>query len=87
METKRGVVTVRDWVWCADNNQYKAFFGNVKFEKAEDVLGYKPGSGQANFIVKVGLLNPIYISGCEFIAFHGCEELIGSKSTSIYWVE
>ena len=86
MEKKRGVVTVRNWVYCGDGNQYKAFFGLVGFDKAEDILGFRPGSGQANFIIIVGVMNPVLISGCEFVAFENCKRPTG-RSKDICIVE
>ena len=86
MKKKKGVVTVRNWVYCGDGNQYKAFYGWVRFEKAEDLLGFRPGSGQANFIITVGVEYPVLISGCEFVAFEHCDELTG-RSKDIFWVD
>ena len=86
MERKRGVVTVRNWVYTKDGSCYHALFGWVEFKKAEEVLGFRPGSGQANFIVTVGIANPIWVSGCEFVAFEQCDDLSGCPK-DVYWVQ
>ncbi len=64
-----GVVTVGEWLHDGDGNSYKAVWGLCQVKKAEDVLGYKTGSGQADFIVVVGREGDVIIPGCEFKGF------------------
>lgn len=48
-----GVVTLDDWIQSADGNQYKGVWGLCQAKKAEDVIGCKTGSGQADFVIVI----------------------------------
>ncbi len=65
----RGTVSLTEWIQGADGNQYKAVWGLCQAKKAEDVIGCKAGSGQANFVIVVGEKHPVVIPGCQLVAF------------------
>lgn len=64
-----GIVSLDDWIQGGDGNQYKAVWGLCQMKKAEDVIGCKAGSGQANFVIVVGEKHPMVIPGCQMMAF------------------
>jgi len=73
-----GIVSLDDWIQGADGNQYKAVWGLCQVKKAEDVIGCKAGSGQANFVIVVGEKNSMVIPGCQVMAF----EINGNPPTN-----
>ncbi len=68
-----GVVTTRDWLHTNDGHNYKAFFGLCSVHKADEVMGCRTGSGQADFVIKIGETFPFVIAGCGFESFHACD--------------
>ena len=64
-----GVVTTHSWIYQGDGNSYKAVWGLCRVKKAENVIGCKTGSGQADFVIVVGKEGDVVIPGCEFISF------------------
>jgi len=64
-----GVVTLDEWIQGTDGNQYKGVWGLCQTKKAEDVIGCKTGSGQADFVIVVGREGDVVIPGCSFKAF------------------
>lgn len=69
----KGVVSTVNWIHVNDGHNYKAFFGLCRVCKAEDVMGCRTGSGQADFVILIGTKNPMVIAGCKFESFHACQ--------------
>lgn len=76
----KGVLTTSDWIVANDGHQYKAFFGFCRTYKAEDVIGCKTGSGQADFIIQVGTLYPLILPGCQLLALHSMKSIPSGKN-------
>lgn len=71
---QKGIVSTSAWLHTNDGHNYKAFFGLCHVLKAEDVIGCKTGSGQADFVIVLGTKYPMIITGCQFQAFHACDK-------------
>ena len=78
-----GVVTLSEWIYEGDGNLYKAVWGLCQAKKAEDVLGCKTGSGQANFVIVVGRKGDVVIPGCSFGGFIKRQEVPTDKNVLI----
>ncbi len=69
---QKGVISTSDWLHSSDGHNYKAFFGLCQVHKAQDIIGCRTGSGQADFVVIIGKKHPMIIAGCQFHSFHAC---------------
>ena len=78
-----GVVTIHNWIYQGDGNSYKAVWGLCRAKKAENVIGCKTGSGQADFVIVVGKEEDVIIPGCEFISFIKRRELPTDKNVLV----
>lgn len=83
----KGVVSTSDWIYGKDGNAYEAFFGKCYVLKAEDQIGCRTGSGQADFIVRIGTKDFLIISGCTFKGFQKCKSLPREAFRKILAVE
>ncbi len=86
MKNKKGIISLDDWIYDKRGNQYKAVFGKCTVVKAEDVMGCKTGSGQADFVIIVGQKEPMIIAGCQMHTFQECQEL-PQKTPNILEIE
>jgi len=77
---KKGVVTSSAWIYCKDGHSYRAFFGMCQIWKAQDVIGCRTGSGQADFLIRIGTINPIILAGCQFHSFQLCDKRPGGNA-------
>lgn len=60
---QKALVTVDNWFYAPDGQQYRAVFGTVKAVRtAEDSLGVKPNGRSTNWYLEIGNLT---IAGCQ----------------------
>lgn len=88
MHIGKGIISTLNWIYARDGNQYRAFFGNCSVLKAEESIGCRTGSGQADFIIKIEgkPKDFMIISGCEFKGFQKCDKLPPAALTNIFLI-
>lgn len=86
MNLGKGIVSTSSWIYAKDGNQYRAFFGKCSVLKAEETIGCRTGSGQADFVIKIEGKSKdwMIISGCEFKGFQICDELPPTALSNIF---
>ena len=67
------LITCSDWFYTMDGGSYKGIWGDCEVVETKDIIGIGP-KRETNWMVKVGVKNPVFIGGCQINYFQKCDE-------------
>ena len=78
------LVTLDNWFWAKDGQQYRAVWGRCRIVEAKDIFGFKPSHGTNWYLVAGAGDNTMVIAGCQIHFAQLClEQPVG---THVYCV-
>jgi hypothetical protein len=80
------LVNTDEYWFARDGQQYKAFWGNCRIRKADEIFGFKPTGGSTNWYLQVGDGDgAMFLAGCRIHYAQVC--LDRPTATSIYCLD
>lgn len=74
------LITLQDWFYCPDGENYKVVWGKLKsIKKVDDLIGFAPNRPNVNWLFEIG---EMIIYGCQVKTIIKCKDkpkLTGSK--------